>query len=145
MTASMAACSGSGEDGEVVLVEHPPESSEGDDSGDEKPASGEEQPDDPEQPPQSSSGEDEPTDGEPGGLVVGDDSCTSDSDCVPAKCCHASACVAKANAPDCKGVMCTQECQYGTLDCGGRCLCHEGRCAAKLSEAPESMKPTSPQ
>jgi hypothetical protein len=71
-----------------------------------------------------------------GGLVVGEDACTTDADCVPAGCCHAAACVAQANAPACGDVMCTTECRYGTLDCGGGCLCHEGRCAARLSEAP---------
>lgn len=75
----------------------------------------------------------EPGEGE---LVVSDDACETDDDCVPAGCCHAAACVAQANAPSCEDMMCTQECRYGTLDCGGRCLCHEGRCAARLSVAP---------
>ena len=69
----------------------------------------------------------------PGGICA---LCETDADCVPAGCCHAAACVGTANAPDCTDMMCTQECRYGTLDCGGRCLCHEGRCAARLSEAP---------
>lgn len=72
-----------------------------------------------------------------GRLVVSDDACTTDADCVPAGCCHAAACVAQASAPDCADVMCTTDCQYGTLDCGGACLCHEGRCAARLSVPPE--------
>ena len=72
-----------------------------------------------------------------GRLVVSDDACTTDADCVPAGCCHAAACVAQANAPDCGDVMCTTDCQYGTLDCGGACLCREGRCAARLSVPPE--------
>lgn len=76
----------------------------------------------------------EPPEG--GELVVGDDPCTTDADCVPADCCHAAACVAQTNAPDCGGAMCTMECRYGTIDCGGGCLCHEGRCAARLSEPP---------
>ncbi|MFK7985769.1 MAG: hypothetical protein AB8I08_07025 [Sandaracinaceae bacterium] len=71
------------------------------------------------------------------GLVVGEDACETDADCVPAGCCHASACVGSASAPDCSDTMCTADCQFGTLDCGGSCLCHEGRCAARLSEAPE--------
>ncbi len=69
-------------------------------------------------------------------LVVGEDACETDADCVPAACCHAAACVAAANAPSCEDAMCTMDCQFGTLDCGGRCLCHEGRCAARLSEMP---------
>lgn len=69
-----------------------------------------------------------------GRLVVGDDPCTTDEDCVPADCCHAAACVARERAPDCGEVMCTMECRSGTMDCGGGCLCHEGRCAARLTE-----------
>ncbi|MAQ17776.1 MAG: hypothetical protein CMN30_23645 [Sandaracinus sp.] len=78
----------------------------------------------------------EETAGENDDLVIGDDACTTDADCVPAGCCHAAACVATANAPDCTDIMCTANCQYGTLDCGGACLCHEGRCAARLSQSP---------
>jgi hypothetical protein len=70
-------------------------------------------------------------------VVVGEDACTTDADCVPAGCCHADACVARANAPSCGDVMCTTECRYGTLDCGGGCLCEAGRCAARLSQAPD--------
>lgn len=85
--------------------------------------------------------EDEPSEDAPGGdepeLVVSDDACTSDADCVPAECCHAAACVGRSNAPACGDAMCTMECRYGTLDCGGGCLCHEGRCAARLSQPPE--------
>ena len=83
--------------------------------------------------------------GEPGSLVVGDDPCESDADCVPAQCCHATACVSKDNAPNCTDMMCTEECRYGTLDCGGECLCHEGKCAARLSEPPEGVQDLSPQ
>jgi len=72
-------------------------------------------------------------------LVVSEDACETDADCVPAACCHAAACVGRANAPDCNDSMCTMECRYGTLDCGGGCLCHEGRCAARLSEAPTML------
>lgn len=65
-------------------------------------------------------------------LVKGSDPCTSDADCVKATCCHATACVAQANAPVCKDVACTMDCQGGTMDCGGGCLCHEGVCSANL-------------
>jgi len=85
--------------------------------------------------PASEGGED--TSAEDTSLVVGEDACETDADCVPAGCCHAAACVAEANAPSCGDVMCSTDCQFGTLDCGGACLCHEGRCAARLSEAPE--------
>jgi hypothetical protein len=77
-----------------------------------------------------------PTEGGGHDLVIGEDACETDDDCVPAECCHAAACVASANAPACGDAMCTMECRYGTLDCGGACLCHEGRCAARLSEPP---------
>lgn len=83
---------------------------------------------------------DEEVAGEDDELVIGGDACTTDADCVPAGCCHAAACVAQANAPDCTDVMCTADCQYGTLDCGGACLCHEGRCAARLSQPPEGLE-----
>jgi len=91
---------------------------------------------------------DEPTGGEGDGvlagsgeedLVVGEDGCATDTDCVPDACCHAAACVGAGHAPACGEAMCTQECRYGTLDCGGGCLCREGRCAARLSEPPPGL------
>jgi hypothetical protein len=66
-----------------------------------------------------------------GELVMSQDACKSDADCVPASCCHATACMSVSKAKPCN-LMCTQVCEPGTLDCGGACLCHEGRCAAKL-------------
>jgi len=65
-------------------------------------------------------------------FVDGTDRCTTDSECVPATCCHAMACVAAANAPSCSDVACTAECRPGTIDCGGRCFCHVGVCAASI-------------
>src|SRR5262245_45050653 len=62
--------------------------------------------------------------------------CSSDSDCVPAVCCHASACVHNSKAPDCSRVMCTQDCQPGTIDCGGDCYCDTGACKAHIVGAP---------
>ncbi|WP_437865171.1 hypothetical protein [Sorangium sp. So ce363] len=70
-------------------------------------------------------------------IVVGSDPCKSDADCVPVCACHAAACIAKATAPMCdRGLMCTQECRPGTMDCGGGCLCQGGRCAARLINVP---------
>lgn len=69
-------------------------------------------------------------------LAIGEDACTTDADCVPADCCHAAACVARDHAPSCGDAVCTTECRYQTIDCGGGCLCHEGHCAARLSSAP---------
>lgn len=55
--------------------------------------------------------------------------CSTDSDCVPATCCHPSSCVPKYAAPDCTGVMCTMHCAPGTMDCGqGHCGCIENKC-----------------
>lgn len=88
---------------------------------------------------------DEPVDETVEGLVVGTDACETDADCVPAECCHPGACVAAANAPSCDDMMCTQECRYGTLDCGGSCLCHDGHCAARLSEMPAAIRESMPQ
>ncbi|AKT37219.1 hypothetical protein [Chondromyces crocatus] len=69
-----------------------------------------------------------------GSIVNGSEPCQSDADCVPASCCHPTACVAKASAPECGDIMCTQECRKGTLDCGGACLCVDGKCAARLND-----------
>lgn len=69
-------------------------------------------------------------------LVVSGDGCETDADCVPAVCCHASACVARSNAPSCGDAICSTDCQGGTIDCfGGGCLCHEGHCAARITTA----------
>jgi hypothetical protein len=68
--------------------------------------------------------------------------CSRDADCVPAGCCHPSACTAAAQAPSCDGVACTLECQAGTLDCGGRCLCLQGRCAAYLPSLADPSCPS---
>lgn len=65
-------------------------------------------------------------------IRAGTDPCKTDADCVRGSCCHADSCVAKANAPDCKDAVCTLECRSGTMDCGGGCLCQNGKCAAKV-------------
>jgi len=54
-------------------------------------------------------------------------------ECVPAQCCHATSCVSKDKAPDCKGTMCTMECKPRTMDCGqGHCEYINGKCEAVL-------------
>ena len=59
--------------------------------------------------------------------------CSQDSDCVKSSCCHAADVVNKENAPNCSGIMCTQVCQPGTLDCGqGKKKCLNGICTAIL-------------
>ena len=63
-----------------------------------------------------------------------ENTCNSDSDCVKDSCCHASGCVAIGNAPKCSGILCSQECSPGTLDCGqGSCLCINNRCEVSLN------------
>lgn len=55
--------------------------------------------------------------------------CSVDTDCVAATCCHASDVVNNANAPDCSEVLCTANCEPGTLDCGqAEAMCVEGKC-----------------
>ncbi len=55
--------------------------------------------------------------------------CGSDDYCVPTQCCHPTSCVPMSQAPDCSGLMCSQECVPGTMDCGqGLCVCVDGEC-----------------
>ena len=69
---------------------------------------------------------------DPGNDTARPPSCRSDSDCVPATCCHPDACTARTSAPQCSGVMCTEQCAPGTLDCGqARCVCLGGRCGVQ--------------
>jgi putative hemolysin len=67
-------------------------------------------------------------------VSVGAKACSSDDDCVPEQCCHPTSCTNK----DSKGVcnmMCTQECQAGTMDCGqGRCACKKGKCDVEWAQ-----------
>ncbi len=65
-----------------------------------------------------------------------EDSCSQDSDCVKASCCHASSCINKNYEPDCGGIACTQECRPGTFDCGGGyCKCNEGKCGGVFTRS----------
>jgi hypothetical protein len=72
----------------------------------------------------------------PGAALGGGSECAVDADCVPAGCCHATKCVPTGEAPKCADVACTMDCRPGTLDCGGRCVCSEGTCEAKLGDDP---------
>ncbi len=57
--------------------------------------------------------------------------CSENSDCVPDSCCHADSCIPAEQAPDCSGMMCTMNCEPGTLDCGqGNCGCTNNKCKA---------------
>ncbi|HLF53807.1 MAG TPA: hypothetical protein VI544_01380 [Candidatus Nanoarchaeia archaeon] len=71
----------------------------------------------------------------PSDSVKDENSCVYDSDCIKDSCCHASSCVAAENAPECLGVVCSQECVPGTLDCGqGSCKCVNNKCGVSLDE-----------
>jgi len=59
--------------------------------------------------------------------------CSSDTDCVPDRCCHATGCISKDQAPKCDNIACTLECAPGTLDCGGYCACEKNKCVAKIA------------
>ncbi|MBW2966258.1 hypothetical protein KY342_04095 [Candidatus Woesearchaeota archaeon] len=60
--------------------------------------------------------------------------CITNADCVAATCCHASECVAKTEAPNCKEVFCSMECRPYTMDCGqGYCACENKKCVAKIT------------
>lgn len=55
-------------------------------------------------------------------------SCQTDSDCVPAQCCHPTSVINSKYAPNCKGTICTAVCT-GPLDCGaGHPECVNERC-----------------
>lgn len=59
-------------------------------------------------------------------------SCQTDSDCVPAECCHPTSCINTRFKSVCN-LFCTQECS-GPLDCdAGSCQCINGKCAVKSS------------
>src|SRR5271169_6654431 len=58
-------------------------------------------------------------------IPAAEQSCTNDSDCVPAECCHPGSCINKAYKHVCN-LMCTNVCQ-GPIDCGaGHCGCVNG-------------------
>ena len=60
--------------------------------------------------------------------------CLTNSDCVPASCCHPNSCVPIIEAPNCDEILCSQECKPGTLDCGqGNCACENNKCGVSLS------------
>lgn len=64
-----------------------------------------------------------------------DKQCRQDSDCVPSRCCHPDDTVNQDYAPDCKGLLCTQECVPDTLDCEqGEIKCVDGECKAIMNQ-----------
>jgi len=67
--------------------------------------------------------------------VPAEKECSVDKDCVPATCCHASEAVNKENALKCGGMLCSAECEPGTIDCGqGEVKCVSGKCEVVLKE-----------
>lgn len=65
--------------------------------------------------------------------VIEKNTCKSDGDCAPAECCHPTSCVLKEEAPNCKGKLCTLNCEPETLDCGqGSCECINNLCEAVI-------------
>lgn len=61
---------------------------------------------------------------------VEEKSCISDLDCVAATCCHATDSVNIDSRPDCQGVLCTANCEPGTMDCGqAKAKCIEDICS----------------
>jgi len=61
--------------------------------------------------------------------IAGNMSCSVDSDCAPAQCCHATSVVNKNFAPDCADIFCTMECRSGTIDCDhGEIKCVNSNC-----------------
>ena len=62
-------------------------------------------------------------------------SCTVDSDCVAASCCHPSDVVNKKYAPDCAAVSCTASCE-SILDCGcGKPVCINNKCEVQKTSS----------
>ena len=59
-------------------------------------------------------------------------SCNSNSDCIPATCCHPKICVNKAYAPNCKNAICTTMMVPNTLDYG-KCECINNACEAVIN------------
>lgn len=59
--------------------------------------------------------------------------CQVDGDCIPSSCCHSTDAVNKNYPPDCEGIICTVDCQGGTLDCGqGEIKCLQNQCTAVI-------------
>ena len=62
--------------------------------------------------------------------------CSSDSDCVPAGCCHSKSAVNRNFAPDCSDMFCTAVCEPNTLDCGqAKPKCIVRRCGVEVVNA----------
>lgn len=59
--------------------------------------------------------------------------CNVDADCVASACCHPNDTVNKDHAPNCEGILCSQECQPDTFDCQqGEIKCINNQCQAVI-------------
>ena len=64
-----------------------------------------------------------------GSSVPAELACEADTDCTAALCCHSDSAVNKDHAPDCQGILCSADCQDGTMDCGqAQAKCVSGAC-----------------
>ena len=67
-------------------------------------------------------------------------SCISNKECVPDACCHARGAVNSMYGPSCSDVMCSMNCEEGTLDCGqGMIKCVKKQCAIVSSDNSNSL------
>ena len=68
--------------------------------------------------------------------------CTADTDCIPAQCCHPTSCMNQGSVRVCN-LFCTASCE-GPLDCGaGRCGCVNGICSVIPSASVTKVSQTS--
>ena len=75
-------------------------------------------------------------------VPVDNQTCATDTDCVPAQCCHPTSCVNQASIHVCN-FLCTASCE-GPLDCGaGSCGCNYGRCVVVPADSPVKIPRTS--
>jgi len=73
--------------------------------------------------------------------MVDQASCTVNSDCVPAQCCHPTSCINRAFKGVCN-VACTASCE-GPIDCGaGHRGCVSGTCRVVPNPTPTGTTPT---
>ena len=73
-----------------------------------------------------------------GQVIPAEKFCLSGSDCVASACCHPSDSVNLEFAPNCTGIVCSQDCEPDTLDCGqGVTQCINNSCSAVISELSE--------
>jgi len=71
--------------------------------------------------------------------------CSADTDCVPAECCHPTSCVNKDYKANCDGIACTLNCEPNTLNCGqGECKCVDNKCKAVIGQLKDNTQLANP-